>query len=161
MKTYTYERTQFFPYPPGQIFPFFESPENLGTITPSWLSFRIITPLPVEMKEGTAIEYTISWLGLPMRWRTLITRFNPPHEFADIQLKGPYALWEHTHRFREVDGGTEMTDTVRYALPFGPFGRIAHSLFIRGQLQRIFDHRAAVLARLLDPRGTVVTQEPA
>jgi ligand-binding SRPBCC domain-containing protein len=154
-------RTQFFPFPPEEVFPFFESPENLGTITPSWLSFRMLTPVPVGMKEGAVIEYTISWLGIPMRWKTLISRYDPPHCFSDVQLKGPYALWEHMHTFRAVDGGTEMTDTIRYALPFGVLGSIAHALFVRRQIDGIFDHRAAVLARRFDPHGSPVTAEPA
>ena len=147
MRTYTYERTQFFACPLADVFPFFESPENLGTITPRWLNFRFITPLPIQMKEGAEIEYSISWLGIPIRWKTLISEYEPPHRFADVQLKGPYALWEHTHSFRDVDGGTEMTDTVRYALPFGPLGRLAHVLGIRKQVEQIFEHRAGVLRR--------------
>jgi len=145
MKTYTFERTQFFPRPLNEIFPFFRSPENLGTITPSWLKFRILTPLPVVMKEGTTVEYTISWLGIPMRWKTLISSYEPPFRFSDIQLRGPYALWEHTHSFREVEGGTEMHDHIRYALPLGVIGRIAHALGVRKQIRGIFAHRAVVL----------------
>lgn len=145
MKVYTLHRKQFFNRPLDEIFPFFESPENLGSITPSWLDFRFLTPLPIEMKQGAVIDYTISWLGISLRWRTLISRYDPPREFADSQVKGPYALWEHTHSFRKVDGGTEMTDTVQYALPFGLLGQFAHRIAIRKQIEAIFDHRANVL----------------
>ena len=161
MSIHTLTRTQFFPLPLSEVFPFFESPENLGSITPSWLKFRIDTPLPVVMKEGTTIDYTISWLGLPMRWQTRIDRYNPPYEFIDTQVRGPYALWEHSHRFADVNGGTEMIDKVRYAMPFGPLGSLAHMLFIRAQLRRIFDYRAALLARRFDPRGLAVSMEQA
>jgi ligand-binding SRPBCC domain-containing protein len=147
MKTHVLSRKQFIPLAVREVFPFFESPENLGSITPAWLRFRITTPLTVEMRAGTVIDYTISWMGIPLRWRTLIDRYDPPHEFVDVQLKGPYALWRHTHRFLEVKGGTEMTDTVCYALPFGPIGSLVHTLALRAQLERIFDHRASALAR--------------
>ncbi|MDH4069685.1 MAG: SRPBCC family protein [Ignavibacteria bacterium] len=152
MKTYTLHRTQFLPYPLDEVFPFFESPENLGSITPRWLKFRFITPLPIDMREGAVIEYTISWLGIPIRWKTLISSYNPPHSFSDTQLEGPYARWEHTHSFREVDGGTEMTDTVHYALPFGVLGRFAHACAIRRQVEAIFEHRATVLSDLIANR---------
>jgi hypothetical protein len=98
------------------------------------------------MKEGTLIDYTIRVLGLPVRWTTLITRYDPPHSFVDQQLRGPYSFWHHTHSFRPVDGGTEMKDSVLYLLPFGPLGRLAHVLAVRRQLRRIFDHRSLVIA---------------
>ncbi len=146
-KAYTLEREQFFPVPAELLFPFFEKPENLGSITPSWLKFNITSPLPIVMKPGAEIEYTISWLGIPLRWKTLIEEFSPPDRFVDSQVRGPYALWKHTHSFARIDGGTIMTDHVVYALPFGILGSLAHSLGIRKQLQRIFDHRANILSK--------------
>jgi len=147
MKTYTIQRKQFFPLPVEKLFPFFEKPENLGSITPSWLKFKITSTLPIVMKSGAEIEYTISWLGIPLRWKTLIEEFSPPNRFVDIQVRGPYALWKHTHSFATVEGGTEMADHIVYALPFGILGALVHSLGIRKQIQKIFDHRAEVLSK--------------
>ena len=145
MKVYTLERQQVLPADTEEVFAFFSAPENLGRLTPRWLGFQFLTPLPLEVRRGALIEYALHWLGLPLRWTTLITAFEEPHRFVDEQLRGPYSFWHHTHAFRSVPGGTEMTDAVRYAMPFGPLGRIAHMLVIKRQLARIFDHRGAMV----------------
>ncbi len=150
MTIHTLERKQRLPLKPGEVFPFFESPENLARITPPWLNFRILTPSPIEMKVGTVIDYTIRWLGIPVRWRILITSHEPPWSFVDKQIAGPYSLWHHTHLFAETASGTEMTDSVRYALPGGPFGDVAHAMIVRRQLNEIFNHRAETISRMLE-----------
>ncbi len=146
MTPYVLERKLFLPVPPDEAFRFFDRPENLADVTPAELGFRILTPSPITMKEGALIDYTIRVLGMPVRWTTLITAYDPPRGFVDQQLRGPYSFWHHTHAFRAVDGGTEMTDTVRYLLPFGPLGALAHAVAVRRQLEGIFDHRSRVIA---------------
>ncbi len=144
---YILRRKQWVNAPLDEVFAFFARPENLAEITPGSLGFRILTPSPIEMKEGALIDYTIGLLpGLRMHWRTLITRYRPPHRFVDEQLKGPYTFWHHTHTFEERDGGTLLGDEVRYVLPFGPLGRLLHRLVIRARLEAIFDHRRRVIA---------------
>jgi ligand-binding SRPBCC domain-containing protein len=137
------------PRPKAEVFAFFSDAGNLERITPPWLNFRILTPLPIRMHEGALIEYGIKLKGVPMGWRTLISKWDPPHAFVDEQIKGPYALWHHTHEFVEVAGGCRMIDTVRYALPMGPLGSIAHGLFVRRDLERIFGYRREHIGRIM------------
>jgi ligand-binding SRPBCC domain-containing protein len=151
MKVYELKRQQKIALPLEQVFSFFERPENLAKLTPPSLGFQILTPSPIEMKSGCLIDYIVRIMGLPVRWTTLITDYDPPHRFADVQLKGPYSYWHHTHLFEAVEGGTVMTDTVRYALPFGWLGRIAQALAVKGQLRRIFHYRSEVLLEHLGP----------
>ena len=150
MKPYILKRTQLIHCPLAEVFPFFESPENLARITPPWLHFVIRTPSPVQMKTGTLIEYTIRWFGLPVYWKTEIKNYEPPLRFIDEQICGPYSFWHHTHVFNEVNGMTEMTDLVQYRLPFGPVGRIAHAFLIRGQLEEIFEYRNKAIERIFN-----------
>lgn len=148
MNEHLIERQVWVPRPVSKVFPFFAAAENLERITPPELGFRIRSNLPIEMRCGTLIDYTIKLYGIPMKWRTEITRWNPPHSFEDTQLSGPYAKWVHTHRFVEDRGGTTIEDRIEYALPFGFLGRIGHALVTR-QLKRIFVYRESVLIRLL------------
>lgn len=146
MKLYTLKRQQYIQRPIQEVFGFFSKPENLAVITPSELGFRILTPSPVPMHTGSLIDYTIKVIGFRVRWRTLIAHFNPPYSFVDVQTRGPFAYWRHTHSFEKAEGGTMMTDEVRYALPFGLFGALVHNLFVKRQLENIFGYRARILS---------------
>lgn len=148
MKVHVLEREQWIPATRERVFAFFADAGNLETLTPGWLGFRILTPLPIAMRDGARIEYRIRLAGVPLRWRTRIARWDPPHGFVDVQEKGPYALWEHTHRIEPCGDGVRMTDLVRYALPLGPLGGLAHALAVRAALAAIFDHRFARIRAL-------------
>ncbi len=125
----------------NELFDFFSKAENLNRITPPELGFKIITPLPIEMKKGTIIDYKIKLSGLPFNWRTEITEWEPPFRFIDTQLKGPYKMWVHEHTFEENGDSTVMTDTVEYISPGGPFEIIPHLLFVERKVNKIFDYR--------------------
>jgi hypothetical protein len=143
------ERTQVVPLPRARVFAFFADAQNLEAITPDFLSFRILPPVPSTIEVGTRIDYRLSLFGVPFRWRTRIAAWQPGVRFVDVQERGPYALWHHTHTFADVEGGTQVSDRVEYRLPLGPLGEVAHPLLVRQTLKRIFDHRRDRVAALL------------
>jgi ligand-binding SRPBCC domain-containing protein len=143
VKVHVLEREQLLPASLDQVVAFFADAANLDALTPPWLRFRILTPLPIEMRADARIEYQLRLAGIPVRWRTRISKWDPPIGFVDTQESGPYALWEHTHRFQPVGDGVLMADVVRYALPLGPLGSLAHVLGVKAALAAIFDYRFA------------------
>lgn len=140
----------FIPRPRSEVFAFFSDAENLEKITPVQLRFEMITPAPVHMAVGVLIDYRLRLFGVPFHWRTRIAQWNPETSFVDEQLKGPYASWAHTHSFADVEGGTAVTDSVRYKLPLFPFGEIALPL-MRLQLKYIFRYRTDRIREILGP----------
>ena len=143
------ERVQRVDVPIERAFAFYSDARNLEAITPPWLGFRV-TSAPDVISEGALITYRLKLHGIPVRWRTRIAVWDPPTRFVDVQLAGPYALWEHTHTFAPLGpGAVEMRDRVRYRMPFGPLGALAHLLFVRRDLRRIFDFRREAVADLL------------
>lgn len=146
------ERRQRVELPPERAFAFYGDSANLEPLTPPWLHFEVTTPQPFALGAGSLLDYRLKLHGVPVRWQTRIETWEPPHRFVDSQAKGPYALWEHTHLFEpEGDGATTIVDRVRYAIPYGPLGALAHVLFVRRDLDRIFDFRRDAVAARLRP----------
>lgn len=146
---YVLERQQRVKASRHEVFEFFADAANLEKMTPSQLGFTILTPQPIEMKKGALIDYKIKLYGIPMKWKTVIDEYEPEDRFIDVQLKGPYAVWRHTHTFVDAQGGgTDLGDRVVYELPFGPLGRLVHAAFVRRQLAQIFDYRQGVMREL-------------
>lgn len=131
-----------------ETFAFFSSPANLEALTPGWLRFRIVSA-PAQLEAGSRLRYRLRLFGVPVRWLTEITAWHPPRAFTDLQLAGPYPLWEHSHRFTAVEGGTEVYDVVRYRVPGGALAPLVNRLFVARWLDEIFDYRRDRLAELL------------
>jgi len=150
MKTYKLKAVQKLPISIIEGWEFFSSPKNLQEITPNDIGFIITSEHEPNEKAyaGQIITYIISpVLGIPLRWMTEITHVKDHDYFVDEQRFGPYALWHHTHQFKEISGGIEMTDTVHYALPMGFLGRLAHVIFVKKKLEKIFEYRSNVLKK--------------
>lgn len=143
------QRRQLIPRPRSEVFAFFADAHNLEALTPPWLRFGLTGTGTIEMAPGTLIAYRMRVHGLPVRWLTRIEEWQPEERFVDRQLRGPYRLWHHTHTFQTHPEGTLMVDRVRYELPFGALGRLAHLGFVRRDLRRIFDYRRETVLRLL------------
>lgn len=153
MQTLTFGRTsafgfcleaeQWVPTALDDVFEFFSAAENLEALTPPTLRFQVLTPTPITMAEGLRIDYRLRLQGIPFRWRSRITEWDPPRAFTDLQERGPYLHWEHRHLFESVDGGTRLRDVVDYRVPLGP---LVHGWMVKPQLKRIFSYRGQVIA---------------
>ncbi len=152
---YQLKRTQLIRTDFQTSWDYFSAPGNLHVITPDYIDFRVHTAVPEKLYEGLIIRYTIRpILGIPLTWISEIKTWREDRYFVDEQRRGPYKLWHHEHHFREVEGGVEMTDVITYRMPFGVFGRLVHWLFIRRQLERIFDYRCQKADELFPAPGS-------
>ncbi len=147
--SYRLERIQPIPQPLEAVFAFFADAGNLERITPPFLHFRILTPLPITMQTGARIDYHLRLVGVPFQWTTRIEDYAPPHRFVDSQLSGPYQHWVHLHEFAASGKGTLMRDVVDYAIPYGIIGSLAQKLFVARMLDRIFDYRREAITACL------------
>jgi hypothetical protein len=142
MRIHEFHSEQWLPAAVEEVFPFFADAGNLQRLTPPWLHFEILTPRPVEMRTGALIDYRLRVRGIPLRWRSEITAWEPLHRFVDEQRRGPYRLWHHEHAFEPRDGGTLCRDVVRYAVPFD---FLTHRWLVRPDIERIFSFRRQTL----------------
>jgi ligand-binding SRPBCC domain-containing protein len=154
MRIFTLRREQTVPGTPEEVFPFFADARNLEAITPPLLKFEVVTPGEIPMRVGTLIQYRLTVHRIGVDWLTSIQEWDPPHRFVDVQVRGPYQLWHHTHDFAPgaEPGTTVMHDTVRYAIGFGPFGQLAARAFVHRDVAAIFDHRERVVVDALAKR---------
>lgn len=149
MAEHTLTRKLILDLPRVKVFDFFADAVNLERITPPELNFQIITVQPIDIRQGTLIDYQLKLRGLPLKWKTEISVWNPPYEFVDRALKSPYRQWIHRHTFTEIEKNkTLIEDEVRYRLPFEPLGDLAHFL-VRKELNYIFDFRQKTVAEIL------------
>lgn len=149
MGVHRLQREQFVARPLGEVCEFFARAGNLALLTPPRMRFQLITPEPIEMGDGTLIEYRLRVHGLPIRWISRIEEWQDGRGFADRQLRGPYKHWLHRHTFEAVDGGTRVADSVEFELPLGLLGELGGVPLVRHDLSRIFDFRREAVARLL------------
>lgn len=149
MREFSLERSVVLRESSQEVYEFFLDPTNLQELTPPWLDFRVLGSSTERVELGTTIDYRLKVRGVPIRWRSVISSWDPPRSFVDEQLKGPYRMWHHTHTFEETDGGVRVGDKVRYAVPGGPlFERLVERVFVGPDVRRIFDYRMERLGEL-------------
>lgn len=150
--------------PRSEVFGFFSDAKNLERITPDFLRFHILfADAHAPVFEGMLIDYRLRLGGIPLHWQSRIESFDPPHGFVDVQTRGPYRSWRHIHTFEEIPGGTRIIDEVDYEMPLAFLGSLAHAMFVRRTLERIFDYREATVRRLFGPEpqeSTVFSGKP-
>jgi len=143
---YEFKRSQFLPLTIDKAWNFFSNPRNLVRITPAALGFRIVSEVPAKIYEGLTVEYRVKPLfGIPLKWISLIKEVREPYQFADEQIKGPYAYWHHLHTFKEVDGGVMMEDVIHYRVPLQQFLPWINDLIVINDLHKIFEFRRQTL----------------
>jgi ligand-binding SRPBCC domain-containing protein len=142
MKTFTFDSTIWLPRPVGEIFAFFSDAHNLSVITPPWMHFETVTPDPIVLEVGTRFEHRLRVKGVPVRWESEITAWDPPRRFVDEQRRGPYRFWIHEHTFTSRDGGVDVSDHVKYGVPGGA---PINYLLVAPDLRKVFDYRRKVL----------------
>jgi ligand-binding SRPBCC domain-containing protein len=153
MAVHRLEQRQFVARPVDEVFAFFAEAGNLERITPPWLSFRVLTPEPVQMAAGTLIDYRLRLHGVPLGWTSQIEVWEPDRQFVDRAVRGPFSLWHHRHRFSASGEGTIVSDEVHYAPPLGALGEVAERLAVARDLDRIFAHRRQAVAQILEGQG--------
>ena len=151
-KMFQYKKIQIIDKPIKEVFSFFENPENLEKITPTNLGFKIKTPKPLVMKEGAIFEYTIRLGIIRFPWKTLITIYDPPFKFQDVQKFGPYKKWEHTHEFIDLGKKTKVIDIVEYDLHFIMLKLLLNKFYISKNIEKIFTYRAAILNNIFNTK---------
>ena len=141
MENFNIHRSQFIDKPRDVVFSFFSKPENLESITPPYLHFKILNTLPVPMGKGQIINYKLKIRGISIKWNSLIKSYCPPFSFIDEQIKGPYSMWHHSHEFIEEKNGTRIVDNVKYKIPFGFIGKLINYFWVAKDLEKIFNYR--------------------
>jgi len=142
MADYILERRVWLPRSRPEVFEFFADPRNLERLHPAWARPRWLAPPPARLAPGAVLDFQAAWL--PGRWRVIVREFDAPYRFVDAQVRGPFARWEHRHRFAEGaegEGGTWVEDRVTYRLPLGPLGRLIHAVAAGHQVRQLFDYR--------------------
>ncbi|HUN89376.1 MAG TPA: SRPBCC family protein [Terriglobales bacterium] len=153
MSAYVFRAEQWIDRNITDVFAFFSRAENLQRLTPPWLHFRILGVEPNPVRKGTLIRYSLRWRVFPLRWTTEIVEWDPPHRFVDVQLKGPYRLWHHEHRFVAEGARTHISDEVHYELPLGVIGSLAHRLKVRRDVETIFAFRRKAVEKVFTRDG--------
>jgi len=153
MKVHVLRSEVWIPHPRTEVFEFFSRAENLEALTPPWLHFSILSPTPIEMKTGTRIRYRLRLRGIPLRWESEITAWEPPHRFVDEQRRGPYDRWIHEHEFEEYEEGTTIRDTVQYSVVGGLF---VDRVLVAPDLRRIFEFRRQKISEIFYYRSRLI-----
>jgi ligand-binding SRPBCC domain-containing protein len=152
MADHMFEARIWLARPRPEVFAFFANPRNLPALTPPRLRLQLLTPA-TTLAAGAVLDFRLRWLGIPLSWRTYVREYDPPYRFVDVQVRGPWARWEHRHQFLEEGGGTWVDERVTYRPPLGPLGQLAHRVGLERQLRAAWAYRTARVTELLAPAG--------
>ncbi len=139
-KTNVYTKSTLIATSREELFAFHANPENIKIVTPPYIKTKLLFVSDNPLVAGSSIQLKSVRFGIPQEWLVKVTDYNAPSYFTDTQLKGPFKLFKHTHKFESSINGTILTDVVYY-IPKGNFlGKLVKS-FIHKELVKMFDYR--------------------
>lgn len=151
MPSYTFDAEMWVPVSVDVVFAFFADTVNLDRMTPPWVHFRTVTPQPIEMRAGLILEHQLRIRGMPIRWKSEISVWQPPTRFVDEQRSGPYKFWTHRHDFAAENGGTWIRDHIDYCPRGWLLAPLVNRWLVAPDLRRVFAHRHQKIREALAP----------
>jgi ligand-binding SRPBCC domain-containing protein len=145
---HAFESEQFVNAPMEKVFAFYSDGNSLEKLSPPALRLRTVTPASqTQMRAGATIEYALRVRGIPTRWRALIVEWVPGVRFTDVQVRGPFLWWRHTHEFERKGAGIVLRDRIDYALPLAPLSNVALPA-VRRDIESAFTYRRRVIEEI-------------
>jgi ligand-binding SRPBCC domain-containing protein len=154
MKKEIFVRRTPMPVPAEELFRWHAEPGTLRRLTPPWETVEVVGP-DAGLAAGQQVELRVRFGPFALPWKARIVEVVPGRSFTDVQVKGPFASWRHTHRMVPTGpAASYLEDRVVYALPGWAPGRWVAGRLVRRKLERLFDYRHQTTAAALGGGGT-------